>query len=102
MACARSGSIFCWPRARVDFFFRRNDFFEDALCIVPVALEEALLRLRCVDFVGAVFDFVVLDTVVLLSEVRFEGLWLAYAGIRAQSIASVQIMLSAALRYPRL
>jgi len=83
-ACARArcGSIFCCPRARLDFF-RRNDFFDDAFCIVPDDLEDAAVALwRCVvfgevAFAVVAFDLVVLDAVDFFVVPLEDALWLA-------------------------
>ena len=58
MAWARSESIFCWPRARTDFF-REEYFPEDAVWILLVfpALELVDPDLVAVDFVDADADF---------------------------------------------
>ena len=43
MACARSESIFCWPRVFEDFF-REERFLDEAVCVLlVVAVAEDLV-----------------------------------------------------------
>src|SRR5579863_5042458 len=57
--CARSESIFCWPRAFADFF-REECFFEDAVVVFPedllVPAEEGFVEWGFGDVFLAVVD----------------------------------------------
>jgi hypothetical protein len=91
MACARSESIFCWPRTFADFFLRREELFDDAVCV----LEE--------DFAEEVDDVAVCFAAVFEVEglaLSFVEIWVtAAAEAKAQLSRSAQIALTSLLRF---
>lgn len=87
MACARSESIFCWPRTR-DFFLR-NDFLDDARRTTPEALD-------ALDNVLVLWRLCMLEAFDFFAALPAEERWLACTGIRAQAIISIQIALTLA------
>ena len=93
MACARSESIFCWPRTFADFFLRREELFDDAECVLEededfvAEVEEVVL------YFGVVFE--VVGLALLSVEV-----WVAPAAeAKAQLSRSAQIALTSLLRF---